>query len=232
MGNARVSKGLRILMVLLAITAAANGFKYFAERRVEAAEAAARAATPPDLAAMGKAALAQQEAEAVKRYPDLPRDEALLKYGHDRARQQLAGTTGNDRVQKAAQLFHGFYLGNTTVRAKWCEAQGDNLWAFMSAFKLAHGLEAGIAEVELRKAMPYLDRLNVDVAEAMKDTIDRDMRGLALQANVPPDQVCEFLNENAEQIVPNIPTPPGAGEILREAAGLPARPEQPVPNAG
>lgn len=216
-----MSKGIRIVIALLVIVAAVNALKFFSGRYLAAAEAHAKAAKPPDFIAMGKASIAQQEAEAVKRYPNLPREEALQRYGQDRARAQLAGTTGSDRVTKAAQLFHGFYIGNTMVRAKWCAANGGDLAAFMSAFRMQYGFEATLAQSEITKVVTDIDHFNYQVSEAMKDLIDRDMRSMAAEAGVPPNQVCAFLNEHALQIVPNIPSPPGAREILRASAGLP-----------
>ena len=157
------------------------------------------------------------EEEAARKYPDLPRSEALARYAREQGGQQLAGKSGKDREASAARMFFGFYLMNTEARADWCRARGADLAQWQSAFARAYSREKAAADAIMAREGQDTSQIVGMIRQSLMDFVDKDMREIASGANAPLDQVCPLLNQNAEQLIPMLQLPPGVRDTLLQA---------------
>lgn len=161
--------------------------------------------------------MASMEQEAVKKYPNLPKTEAIARYARENAGQQLAGKSGTARDASAAQMFYGFYYMNTRSREAWCRQRGADLGPWVSAFSRAYSREKAAADAIFRRAGQEPDRIVAMITDSLSGYVDDDMRQIATGANASLDDVCPLLNENAEQLIPMLQLPPGVRDTLLQA---------------
>ena len=161
--------------------------------------------------------MASMGEEAVRKYPNLPRSEALARYAREHAGQQLAGKSGNARDVSAAQMFYGFYYMNTRSREAWCRQRGADLGTWVSAFSRTYAREKAAADRILAGTGQNADQIVSMITDSLSEHVDRDMREIASGANAPLEQVCPLLNQNAEQLIPMLQLPPGVRDTLLQA---------------
>jgi hypothetical protein len=161
--------------------------------------------------------MASMEEEAVRKYPNLPRSEALARYAREHAGQQLSGKTGDDRDASAAQMFYGFYYMNTRSREAWCRQRGADLSTWVATFNRTYAREKAAADAIFARAGRQPEQMVTMVTDSLSEYVDKDMRDIATSANAPLDQVCPMLNQNAEQLAPMLQLPPGVRDTLLQA---------------
>ena len=160
---------------------------------------------------------ASMEEEAVRKYPNLPRNEALARYAREYSAQRLAGKSGNARDVSAAQMFYGFYYMNTRSREAWCRQRGSDLSAWVSAFGRIYSREKAAADRILAGTGQDADRIVSMITDSLSERVDQDMRDIASSGNAPLEQVCPMLNQNADQLIPMLELPAGVRDTLLQA---------------
>lgn len=161
--------------------------------------------------------MASMEEEAVRKYPNLPRSEALARYAREQSAQQLAGKSGNARDVSAAQMFYGFYYMNTRSREAWCRQRGGELGTWVSTFSRIYSREKAAADRILAGTGQNADQIVTMITDSLSEQVDRDMREIASGANAPLEQVCPLLNQNADQLIPMLQLPAGVRDTLLQA---------------
>lgn len=201
---------LKVGAMIVVAVAVGAGIKHFREGSnpmPTQAEVNAKAATM----------LASMEEEAVRKYPNLPKSEAIARYARENAGQQLASKSGAARDASAAQMFYGFYYMNTRGRAEWCRRQGADLSQWQSTFSRIYAREKAAADGIFARAGQDPEKMVGMITESLAGYVDSDMREIASESNAPLDQVCPMLNQNAEQVAPLLQLPPGVRDALLAA---------------
>ena len=157
------------------------------------------------------------EEQAARKYPDLPKAEAMARFAREQAGQQLAGKSGDDRDASAAQMFYGFYYMNTQARADWCRARGADLSQWQATFVRAYSREKAAADAILARAGRDPRQIVGMIGNSLSGFVDKDMREIASGANAPLEEVCPLLNQNAEQLIPMLQLAPGVRDTLLQA---------------
>lgn len=148
------------------------------------------------------------QAEAAKKYPNMPLADAMKKLGEEQARDILSKTSDPDQKNlRAAQMFYGYYYINTEARAAYCRERGADLTPFVSRFQANNRAELARAQAIYAKTGANPDDMLAMLRPAFAKTIEQDMKDVTTGAGVPLEQACALFNEHAVELADYIKLP-------------------------
>lgn len=153
-------------------------------------------------------------ARAAREHPDMAATDAMKEVALKESAQKLATQTGDQQANTAADMFWGFYWANTKARVTYCAQRGVDLTPFTTAFAREHSAELQRANAIYSAAGVAPETLLPTVMPTLTKTVEQDMKDLASGAQVPLDQACDLVNENAEQLAKLIQMPPHVKQAL------------------
>lgn len=145
-----------------------------------------------------------------------PTSVVAREIAEQRARQQLADASGQEKQATAVGIYLGFETINTEGRLNWCKAHGVDITPFVNAFRSVHAEHR-------RQAVRILGELGIDEKEIlaqMRGSLDaplqQDMSDMMAATKSDEAGVCRLLNENADYLVNALKLPAEVEAALRE----------------
>lgn len=148
------------------------------------------------------------QAEAAKKYPNMPLTDAMKKLGEERARDMLSQSSDTDQKNlRAAQMFYGFYYINTEARVAYCRERGTDIASFANRFQSNNRAELARAQAIYAKTGGKPDDMLDMLRPAFAKTIEQDMKDVTAGAGVPLEKACALFNEHAVELADYIKLP-------------------------
>jgi hypothetical protein len=144
----------------------------------------------------------QMQADAVAKRPDQPKSMAFAEEAKERTAEKLAAApTVTKRENDAADMFWGFYLGNTRLRPAYCKEQGVDITAFVTAFAKAHETEFAKAKAVYRRAGANENEVFGQVESMVRGMIVQDVKDMAAAFETTEAGACQIIADNADALV-------------------------------
>ncbi|WP_394003634.1 hypothetical protein ACF3M1_02535 [Luteimonas sp. WGS1318] len=205
----RIATGVLSLIVALA---AFFGMRELGQQK--AARVASSAQVSPPTSAQVSREVERLRARAAQEHPDLASAEALRRVASDVAAKKMSSQSNQQQLRTAADIFWAFYFLNTEVRADYCAQRNVDLAPFVRAFEESKAMEYANASAVYASAGLDPKILLKHVGAELMKAIERDMREVASESEVPVDQACAIFNENAQEFADFIQLPPSVKQVL------------------
>lgn len=148
------------------------------------------------------------QAEAAKKYPNLPLSDAVKKVGEERASAMLSAESNPEQKNlRAAQMFYGYYFLNTKIRVEYCNSRGADISPFVNRFQANNRAEAARAQAIFAKANTQPEDMLAMIRPALAKAVEQDMKDVSAGAGVPVDKACALFNEHAVTLADYIKLP-------------------------
>lgn len=206
MKNELAKKLLSVIAFAIAFLGVKYGFQYYQEQRAVSAV---------------NQSIEQLKKDAVLKHPNTDLSIAMQQEAISQAQTKLTTQTDKKKqLEDAASMFMGFFLINTRTRPEFCNEQGIDIQAFVTAFEKQHG-------VELRKARQVMIDSGMDdnklyslLEPQFQKMLLQDMNDISSTNKISMKDTCSLIADQGESLATRMhisKTQPKVYQVLLES---------------